>query len=106
MSTAWVLNLDADLELASLGAYTPSAALVRTMRPHVEALRASLLESDDLLVDDATPAGSLRGAVGRAFCPTRRAVTLLRRAGASPEPHPPVEVLRDVNSRRFAGFLG
>jgi hypothetical protein len=47
-----------------------------------------------------------RGLVGRAFCPTPRALRLLRRAGAEPEPHPELEVLLRVNARAFASSLG
>jgi hypothetical protein len=47
-----------------------------------------------------------RGLVGRAFCPTPRALRLLRRAGAEPEPHPALEALALANSRAFASSLG
>ncbi|HVJ94956.1 MAG TPA: hypothetical protein VM580_34490, partial [Labilithrix sp.] len=46
------------------------------------------------------------GLVGRAFCPTSRAVHHLRRAGAEPLPHPTQEVLREVNGRAFCAALG
>lgn len=67
---------------------------------------ASLLEEGDVLVDESSEAGVARGLVGRAFCPTPRAIALLRRAGAEPEAHPPVEVLRRVGSRAFCASLG
>jgi hypothetical protein len=112
---AWVLNLDADLELAALeggleGArvrrYEPRKGVRLAMSAHVEVLAASLLGPGDLLIDEAGPAGIARGLRGRAFCPTPRALAILERAGAEPEPHPPLDVLRRVNSRAFASALG
>lgn len=102
---AWVLNLDADLELA-VTAWTPPAAVREAVARHAPVVAAALLEGGDLVVDDATPPGAARGLPGRAFSPTPRAIACLRRAGAEPEPHPPVEVLRRVSSRAFAAELG
>jgi len=103
---AWVLNLDADLELEAGDGYEPGARVRRAMQEPAERLASSLLGPDDLRLDDTSPAGVARGRVGRAFCPTPRALRLLRRAGAEPEKHPPFEVLRRVNSRAFASQLG
>ena len=103
---AWVLNLDADLELGAGARYQPSKSVRRAMRAHAPRLAASLLGPDDVLVDETTPADIARGLQGRAFCPTPRALAILERAGAEPEPHPTVDVLRHVNSRAFASSLG
>ena len=103
---AWVLNLDADVELGAGARYQPTRSVRLAMKPHVERLAASLLGPDDLLVDESSPPGLARGLRGRAFCPTPRALAILRRAGADPEPHPPLDVLRRVNSRAFASSLG
>jgi hypothetical protein len=103
---AWVLNLDADLELGAGDSYRTSGSVRTAMRPHVARLAKSLLGPEDILVDDLSPPAIARGWAGRSFCPTPGAVALLRRAGADPEPHPPVEVLRRVNSRAFASSLG
>lgn len=103
---AWILNLDADLELAARHAYTPKQSVREAMRPWASLLAASLLEPDDVLVDESTPPLSAPELVGRAFCPTPRAVATLVRAGIEPEPHPSVDVLRLVNSRAFAASLG
>lgn len=103
---AWVLNLDADLELGAGRRYEPRKSVRLAMRTHVEHLAASLLGPHDLLVDEASPPAIARGLGGRAFCPTPRAIAMLERAGAKPEPHPPVDVLRRVNSRAFASSLG
>jgi hypothetical protein len=103
---AWVLNLDADLELAARGAYTPKRSVREAMRPWTELLATSLLGEGDVLVDDEAEPLIARGLIGRAFCPTPRAIATLLRAGAEPEPYPAVDVLRLVNSRAFASSLG
>jgi hypothetical protein len=103
---AWVLNLDADLELAAAQPYTPRRTVREAMQPFVALLAASLLGEGDVLVDESSAPLSARGLTGRAFCPSPRALAILRRAGAEPEPHPSLDVLRRVNSRAFASSLG
>jgi hypothetical protein len=108
-SNAWVLNLDADLELAAAASgerYAPTHVVVGAMKPHLAKLAASLLGPDDLIVDATTEPGAARGRMGRAFCPTARAIALLESAGAVPAPHPSQEVLREVNGRAFCAALG
>lgn len=102
---AWVLNLDADLELA-VPAYTAKASVRDAMRALAPIVAANLLGEGDIVVDESSAAGSVRGFVGRAFCPTPRAIAILERAGATIEAHPPVAVLRRVNSRSFSASLG
>jgi hypothetical protein len=103
---AWVLNLDADLELGAGPGYAPTRSVRLSMKPHIERLATSLLGPDEVLVDESSPALSAVGLPGRAFCPTACALDVLRRAGADPEPHPSVAVLGRVNSRAFASSLG
>jgi len=108
---AWVLNLDADVELAAIASgatrYAPKRSVLDAMRTFVPKLAASLLDpADDVLVAEDSPPLVARGLVGRAFCPTPRALQILRRAGAEPEAHPACEVLLRVNSRAFASSLG
>jgi hypothetical protein len=103
---AWVLNLDADLELGARGPYAPTAAVRVALRMRAEQLADALLGPHDVLVDERTPPGAAAGLPGRAFSPTPSAVALLLRAGAEPEPHPPVDVLRRVSSRAFSAELG
>ncbi len=103
---AWVLNLDADFELASGPGYAPKKSVQDAMKHHARALVATLIDEADVVVDDSTRAGGAEGLAGRAFCPTPRALALLRRAGARPEAHPSFEVLRRVNSRAFCQELG
>ena len=102
---AWVLNLDADLELAHGPGYTPSASVARATAAFAERLGA-LVTDGDVVVDATSREGSARGLVGRAFCPTPRAIATLVRAGAEPEEHPSFEVLRRVATRAFSAALG
>ncbi|MGH7297994.1 MAG: hypothetical protein ACRELB_23850, partial [Polyangiaceae bacterium] len=75
---AWVLNLDADVELAAIASgagaratYAPNRSVREAMRAFVPRLAAALLDPEhDLLVDEDSPPGIARGRVGRAFCPT------------------------------------
>ena len=103
---AWVLNLDSDLELGAGSRYAPRADVRLAMRAHVERLAATLLGPHDVLIDETSPPLVARGLPGRAFCPTPRALALLHRAGAEPDAHPSVDVLRRVSSRAFASALG
>lgn len=103
---AWVLNLDADLELGASGPYTPTRTVREAMRAWSTQLATTLLDPEDVVVDESTPPGAARGRAGRAFCPTPRALSLLERAGAVPEPSPPVSVLRRVNGRAFSAAVG
>jgi hypothetical protein len=102
---AWVLNLDADLELGARASYAPTKKVRAAMKPHVTQLAASLLGQGDVLIDEDAPSPDTRGLIGRAFSPTPRALGILRRAGAVPEAHPSLDVLRRVNSRAFAAAL-
>ena len=103
---AWVLNLDADIELGAVTRYEPRSSVRAAMRVHIHHLAPALLAPGDLLVDEASTPGCARGLAGRAFCPTPRAIAVLTRAGAEPEPSPDVDVLRRVNGRGFATALG
>ncbi len=112
---AWLLNLDADVELAALASagtggpavYEPTRSVREAARRFAPGLAAALLDPErDLLVDDDSAPQVAQGMVGRAFCPTPRALRILRRAGAEPEPHPACEVLVRVNARAFASSLG
>lgn len=98
---AWVLNLDAELELARR-TYQPNARVLAQLARYGAGSRA-LLGPADVLVE---PGVDARGFVGRAWCPTPSALGRLVAAGAEPEPHPDVSVVRRVNHRRFALELG
>ena len=64
---AWVLNLDADYELAAGSGYEPRRAVLLAMKPHVDALAARLLGPDDVVITDGQDG---KGMVGRAWSPT------------------------------------
>jgi hypothetical protein len=99
---AWVLNLDAELELAQTSYNAPTRLLAQLAEHGRAAL--DLLGANDVLVKAGAAVEGLY--TGRAWCPTPRAVALLRAAGVEPEPHPALSVLRRVNHRRFAFELG
>lgn len=109
----WVLNLDAELELAH-PAYTPPRRLQEQLATHGTAARALLGPRDVLIGATAMPAlarsplrpNEAADLIGRAWCPTPLAIASLRSAGVEPEPHPAADVLRRVNHRRFAFELG
>jgi len=104
----WVLNLDAELELASAGPYQTRQALARTLQPWIERAR-SLLSPGDRLLDDAQPLPFLvpQGPpLGACWCPTPSALRRLSRAGVALPPSPSLSVLREVNQRRFYLGLG
>ena len=102
---AWVLNFDADEELAAPRGYTPSAA-VRARFADLAARVGPLLAEGDLLIEDAHVRTHGAGWEGRAFCPTPRALATLAAAGAQLPAAPSAEVLRKVNDRAFHAALG
>ena len=107
MRIAWLLNLDADEELADPDGYVRSESMARRVRRYARQT-AGLAAPEDIILDvDPEPVrGGLPGDfLGRAWCPTPRALGALQRAGATVPPAPPLDVLRRVNCRRFAARL-
>lgn len=104
---AWVLNLDAELELSrGRPGYVAQRKLTAQLAQHGASSRALLGADDVLLTAEAPvvfPAGDWRG---RCWCPTPLALKLLQARGVEPEPHPSSVVLRRVNHRLFAHELG
>jgi hypothetical protein len=102
---AWVLNLDAELELArpNFKGHSPSARLLAQLAEYGAGSRALLGPRDVQVTDDVA---DLAARTGRARCPTPGALAALRARGVEPEPHPAPEVLRRVNHRLFAHELG
>lgn len=96
----WVLNFDAEDELARPGSMTPSPRL-RTRFDQL-AQRAGLVAHGDRRLDEFAPCDpSWRGMQGAAWCPTPRALRALARAGARLPEAPSAEVLRAANHRRL-----
>ncbi len=103
---AWVLNLDAEDELARPSTATPSRSLGLRVSRLLPALRG-LVGPDDLVLDElSVRPGQAAGYTGRAWCPTPRALGALRRAGARVPEAPSLAVLQAVNHRGFAAALG
>lgn len=104
MPRAWVLNFDAEDELSHPGATAVSPKL----RPRFDALaaRVSGLFGDGDVRLDEFEVTSCRGHVGRAWCPTPRALRAMARAGVTVPEAPTADVLRAVNHRRFSAELG
>ncbi len=99
---AWILNLEAELELELAGrAYTPSRHLRQVVARQARRLVGSLVRPDDLVLDAAEERDA-KGCVGLAWCPTPSALARLRAAGAEVGPVPTLESLQRVNARPFA----
>jgi len=110
---AWVLNLDAELELArGRPGYVPPRKLMAQLAVHGEGARQLVSEHDAIVsapfLDVARPTAAQASPnfIGRAWSPTPLALRALRDRGIEPEPHPAFETLRRVNHRRFAHELG
>lgn len=100
--TAWLLNLDADEELADPARYRPDPRVQARIAALSRRMTLLLRPSDHVIAEDAPPAH----ARVLAFCPTGAAIERLRALGLTPPEAPSVEVLRAVNSRAFCASLG
>lgn len=101
---AWVLNLDAEDELARGGAHTPTDVMAARIEGLLPRLRGLVREGDQVVWPGHEAVE--KGLFGRAWCLTRWARTKLEQAGVRTPRGPAVEVLRRVNHRRFAHELG
>lgn len=102
---AWVLNLDAELELADPARYRRSPAMAAALAHHGARI-PGLVRAGDRVVGANDPAGCAAGLAGRTWCPTPSALAELERAGAELPRVPGVEVLRAVLHREFSARLG
>jgi hypothetical protein len=100
---AWLLNLDAELELADPKHYRPSAAMQARIARLRERMQRLLLPDDRIIGVDRDPGACSRAL---AFCPTPQALARIDQAECSPPPAPPLAVLARVNSRAFSAELG
>jgi hypothetical protein len=102
----WLLNLDAEHELACAGRYTPSRAMVSLVARQRRHLLGGLVAPGDGVLPDreltAAEREALAGRRGLAWSPTPGALARLRAAGLAVEPAPALAVLRAVNARPFA----
>lgn len=105
---AWVLNLDAEHELAAVGGrYAPTRHLRSLVARERRRLFGSLVAPHDVVLGEVESEADerARGLPGFAWSPTPRARARLAAAGACPVAAPPVEVLRAVNARPFAAAV-
>ena len=111
----WVLNLDAELELARGGGpYQTPLSVARGIAPALPMAERLLAPGDAILDGDGTvrlpavsggPPAPERW-LGAAWCPTPSALARLARARAELPPSPGRAVLEHVNHRRFYLELG
>lgn len=100
---AWLLNLDAELELAAPRHYAPSPLLAARIDALIPRLTQLLTHHDRVLGRDLPPyeAGEVL-----AFCPTPTALARIASAGLVAPDAPSLSVLQQVNSRAFCAALG
>ncbi|MEI8255029.1 MAG: hypothetical protein WCJ30_05090 [Deltaproteobacteria bacterium] len=100
----WVLNFDAEDEMA-----TPSSSPSDAVRARFEALVARVgalvPDGDRVYREGVVTRDEARGLVGRAWCPTPRAIRAWERVGATIPTTPAFEVIRRVNHRRFCAAM-
>ncbi|MFO0661230.1 MAG: hypothetical protein U0165_15565 [Polyangiaceae bacterium] len=110
----WLLNFDADAELAQAkGAYSPTDP-VRKRSAELVSKLVGLVDTDDVVVgtDVSAPLnlGGLKvpriDLVARAWSPTPQVIRAFSRAGVAPPASPGVDILRRVNGRSFNATLG
>lgn len=100
----WLLNLDAELELADPDGYRRSRRMAQQIAkagPGILQRMGELEPGEQRIVwhPDLELDGSWRGS---AWCPTPSALQALGAVGARVEPAPELAVLQRVNHRRFA----
>ncbi len=107
MRRIWLLNFDADEELARPLGYSPSPALLARFESLASRV-GDLVPEGDAIIEEWKPELTALDAKfeGRAFCPTPRALRVLSRMRASIGQSPSIDVLRLVNHRAFSAELG
>ncbi|MFT3927556.1 MAG: hypothetical protein QM778_33800 [Myxococcales bacterium] len=107
-SIAWLMNLDADVELSAPAAYRPD--LEREARiVELVARMATLVRSDDVVLGAHAQADVVAAAGRRvlAFCPTPHALRRLHAIGLELSvAAPDLAALREANGRAFCARLG
>lgn len=100
----WVLNFDAELELADPNYSTPTTAMRERMRSLQLQIKKFIHPRDRILEEHASP--QQQPMQGVAWCPTPRAIKLLTQTLKTPPSAPTFEALRTVNHRRFCARIG
>lgn len=103
---AWLLNLDADLELQDPATYRGLALKPERIR-ELQSRMLDLVAPEDVILDVGTIHESPQQDVTvLAFCPTPTALERIAALGLVPPDAPAFSVLRAVNDRRFCAQLG
>lgn len=105
MATVWILNLDAEFEMAQPQAYAPSAAELRGLELGMQKAVRCFPASTRFASLDEVRAGLHKGAQVRAWCPTPRVHEACERGGVELEDACEYEVIRAVNDRAFRSSL-
>jgi hypothetical protein len=100
---AWLLNLDAELELAAPRHYAPTPSLAARIDALVPRLTQLLTHDDRVLGRDVPPYDVVEVL---AFCPTPTALARIANAGLVAPDAPALATLQQVNSRAFCAALG
>ena len=101
MATYWVLNLDAEYELAEPKGYQPAQAVQRAFEGALDWARELLAPEDFELSLREIRDGRAKNHCVRAWCPTETVRAACRAGGAQLADAPNFEILRRVNSRAF-----
>lgn len=104
-AVAWLLNLDADLELADPAGFAPSARLAR----QTDAMAERLLQSANAAtskVHHVRLSSDAPTTICQAWCATPRALASAQAMGHELPARPPLHVIQRVNHRAFAADLG
>ena len=97
----WLLNLDAERELARAGSYETPKRLRRANKAReAKKIQEALCAGEAVLPEEALTQGA--PAVAVLWCPTPNALRAARRAHLRVPPAPPTRCSGHVNHRRFA----
>ena len=104
-TVGWLLNLDADLELADPDGFVPSARLVQQTEALAETFLAAARAASPQ-VEHVRLAAGVSVSFCESWCPTPRALRAVEERGGSLRGAPPLAVLQRANHRSFAAGLG
>src|SRR4051812_41523979 len=107
--TAWLMNLDADIELSSPRHYQPTAEMEQRIPGLVTRMATLFAPGDFLLRENGVRSGVVvpTGMRVLAFCPTPNALSRLGAMGLRLSvAAPPLAALRQANGRAFCAQLG
>ncbi|MGK0205990.1 MAG: hypothetical protein ACI9S9_005083, partial [Planctomycetota bacterium] len=105
MTVGWILNLDADLELADPSGFTPTGRLVQQINVLADRLLVAANGAEKAVRHIRLAPGN-HTATCQAWCPTPRAQAAARVMGHELPAMPPLPVIQQVNHRAFAAGFG